>query len=178
MHALLLAATLLVATLGTARAADEDINLATVTCGATRADGTRINPSMIAAAYAGRAAAKAGHARLSTDFIKTIGDTITRGCEGPEGTDRKLADVIAGVAVPSSTDKDRDFATLTCAQLAPLWKEEARQIVPFLVGLRDGAANTPITRAGLDKVGQGLPKLCREPGNETKLVTELAKDLK
>ncbi len=42
----------------------------------------------------------------------------------------------------------------------------------------DGAAGTPITRAGLDKMGQGLPKLCRAPGNEAKLVTDIAKDLK
>lgn len=161
-----------------ARAADDGVNLATATCGAMKTDGPT-SPRLLAAAYAGRIAATSKHARLSPELVKTIVETLDRACDGTTDTaDRKLADVISGIAIPAKTDKDRDFATLTCAQLAPLWKEEARQIVPFLVGLRDGAANTPITRAGLDKVGQGLPKLCREPGNETRRVTELTNDLK
>ena len=161
----------------TARAADEGVNLATITCGAMKTDGPT-SPRLLAAAFAGRIAANTRHARLSPELVKSIVATLDRACDGTTDTaDRKLADVVSGIAIPAKTDKDRDFATLTCAQLAPLWKEEARIIVPFLVALRDTAANTQITRPAMDKVGQGLPKTCREPGNEAKLVTELVKTL-
>lgn len=177
MHVLLLAATLSLATLQAARAADEGVNLVSATCTAMKAEGAVVNPRNLAPAYAGRVAARAGNAVLSPELVKAIGETIRRGCEGPDTADRKLADIISGIAMPAKGDKDRDFAALTCAQLAPIWREEARQIVPFLVSLRDVGANAALTKAGLDKVGEGLPKLCREPGNEAKLVTEMAKTL-
>lgn len=168
---------LAIATTPTARAANEGVNLATATCGALKSEGPT-NPRLLAAAYAGRIAATTKHARLSPDLVRTIVETMDRACDGTTDTaDRKLADVISGIAIPAKSDKDRDFATLTCAQLAPLWKEEARIIVPFLVALRDTAANTQITRPAMDKIGQGLPKICREPGNEAKLVTDLVKTL-
>lgn len=161
-----------------ARAADAaGLDLTTATCAAMQREGAVLNPRNLAPAYAGRAAAKSGHARLSADLVKTIADTLRRGCEGAEAKDRKLVDLLAGVAFPAKSDTDHDFATLTCAQLAPLWKEQARVIVPFLVALRDAAANTPLARAGLDQVGENLPKTCRAAGNAAKLVTDLVKTL-
>ena len=109
--------------------------------------------------------------------MKTITETLRRGCDGAEAKDRKLVDILAGVATPAPSDTDHDFATLTCLRLALVWKEQARVVVPFLVALRDAAANTPLTRPGLDKVGEGLPKTCRAAGNEEKLVTDLVKTL-
>ncbi len=161
-----------------ARAAEESVTLATSTCAAIQQEGKGPNPRMLAAAYAGRIAAKTKTAVLSPDLVQAITETWRRGCEGTDAAGRKLADVIAGIAIPPKTDKDRDFATLTCAQLAPIWREEARIIVPFLVALRDSAADAPITKASLDKVGEGLPKLCRDTNNAAKLVTEVAQDLK
>jgi hypothetical protein len=114
----------------------------------------------------------------SPEYEKAVGEALKRGCDGPDGAGRKLGDIAAGVAVPAKGDKDRDFAAMTCAQLGPVWKEEARQLVPFLVGMRDAPANAPLTKAALDKVGEGLPRLCKEAGNAGKLVTELVAGLK
>jgi len=180
MRMRLLAGAVLVAALGAApvaRAADDGVNLSTVTCGEARKDGAAVGFRFLGAAYAGRLAAKAGHARFSPDLVKVLGDALRRACEGTDAADRKLADVVAGIAIPAKGDKDRDFATMTCAQLAPLWKEEARQMVPFLVALRDATDATPLTKVRLDKVGDGLPKTCREAGNEKKLVLDLVKGL-
>ena len=72
-----------------ARAADAEINLATATCAIARQENPPVNPRNLAPAYAGRMAAKAGHARFSPEQVKTIGETLRRACEGAEAAERK-----------------------------------------------------------------------------------------
>jgi len=160
------------------QAADDPIDLATVTCATARKEGEAVTPRMLTSAIVGRAAAQAKRTVYSPEFEKAVGEALKRGCDGPDGAGRKLGDIASGVAVPAKGPKDRDLATMTCAQLGPLWKEEARQLVPFLVALRDTPTNAPLTKAALDKVGEGLPKLCKEAGNSGKLVMELVAGLK
>ncbi len=161
-----------------ARAAGEGLDLATITCATIQREDREPNPRMLAAAYAGRIAAKAGNARFAPDLVGAITDALRLGCTGEGTAGRKLADIIAGIAIPAVSEKDRDFATMTCAQLGLIWKDEARLILPFLVALRDVAADTPFSKAAVNKVGEGLPKLCREPANASRRVTELAETLK
>lgn len=176
--AVMLAATAALLGAMPAQAADEPIDLATVTCAAARKEGEAVTPRMLTAAIAGRMAALGKRTVFSPDYEKAVGEALKRGCDGPDGAGRKLVDIGSGVAVPAKGDKDRDFATMTCAQLGPLWREEARQLVPFLVALRDTPTNAPLTKASLDKVGEGLPRLCKEAANSAKLVTELVAGLK
>jgi len=158
-------------------AADEPVDLATVTCATARAEGGAVSPRLLSAAIAGRLTAQAKQTRFSPGYVTAVGEALKRGCEGADATGRKLADIASGVAMPATGDKDRDMATLTCAQLGPIWKDEARQIVPFLVALRDTGTDAKLTRAALDKLGNGLPKICKEAGNGGKLVMELVKGL-
>ena len=163
-------------------ATDDGVGLLSVTCADARKPGAAVTPHMITAALAGRFVVAAGHSRLSNDYVKAIGEALLRACpanEAPanETKDRKLIDVAAGIAMPAKSDKDRDFATLTCTQLGPLWKEEARTIVPFLFALREGTATTPMTKPALDKIGAGLPKACREAANGQRRVVDVLKDL-
>jgi len=176
--AVLLAATAALLGAMPAQAADDPIDLATVTCATARKEGEAVTPRMLTSAVAGRLTALGKRTVYSPDYDKAVGEALKRGCDGSDGAGRKLVDIASGVAVPAKGAKDRDFATMTCAQLGPLWKEEARQLVPFLVALRDTATNAPLTKAGLDKVGEGLPRLCKEAGNSGKLVTELVAGLK
>ena len=158
-------------------ATDDGVVLLSVTCADARKPGAAVTPHMITAALAGRFAVAAGHSRLSNDYVKAISEALLRACPANEANDRKLIDVAAGVAMPAKSDKDRDFATLTCTQLAPLWKDEARNMVPFLFALREGTATRPMTKSALDKIGAGLPKACREPANAQRRAIDVVKEL-
>jgi len=159
-------------------AADDPLDLATVTCAAARAEGAAVTPRLLSAAIAGRLTAQAKQTRFSADYVTAVGEALKRGCEGADAAGRKLADIASGVAMPAKGAKDHDLATLTCAQLEPIWKADPQKIVPFLVALRDTGTDAKLTKAALDKLGNGLPKACKEPGNAGKLVMELAKGLK
>ncbi len=69
-----------------------------------------------------------------------------------------------------------DFASLTCATLAPRWRQEARAIVPAIVVFLAGPDGR-IGRAAFDRVGEGLPRHCRDPANADRRVLDVAAGL-
>jgi hypothetical protein len=141
--------------------------LGAVTCAALTAEGAP-NPATLLAAMHGLLAARAGTPVLSEATLAAMRDAIPAGCAGQP--DRRVLDVVAPVA--AADPAPLDFATLTCAQLAPLWRGKARAIVPFLAAWLGGEA---VGRREMDGLAERVQRGCRAEGNADRLVLDLAR---
>jgi hypothetical protein len=151
----------------------QDISLASVTCAEAMAEGAPIPWRHLAAALVGHLAARAGASQVRIDVVPPIRTALRAACEAPDGAARRLVDIAAAVAPPEGEAAMIDFATLTCAELAPRWRRDAQVIVPALVALVAGPEGR-IARTALDRVGEGLPRICRDPAEAGRRVTEAA----
>jgi hypothetical protein len=95
-------------------------------------------------------------------------DAIPPDCGGQPN--RRILDLVAPVTAPDPAPLD--FATLTCAQLAPLWRSKARLVVPFLAAY---LAGDDVTRREMDGVANRVQQGCRAEGNADRLVFDLAR---
>ena len=172
LPALAAAAILLGASSADAQAARPDeppIVLREVTC-AEAAASQRVPFRFLPAAIAGDAAARAGSSQFSLRHIEALEDVLRTACAAEGAGSRRLAEIAASSPALSAQGDEIELATLTCAELPPVWRQGARRLVPFLVAQRDAADHQPLTRPALDQVGEMLPRLCREaPQAETKV---------
>lgn len=160
-------------------AAQEDVALplATVTCDQVAAS-RRLSTRHLVAAELGARAARAGRARFSTAAVDAADEAVSSGCAlGGAGT-RRLAAIVATLPPVPEAAGDLDLATLTCLSLAPTWRQVARSLVPFMVGWRDAAEDIVLTRAALDRVGEGLPRICRDEANKDRRVADILGQLR
>ncbi|MBR0653151.1 hypothetical protein GXW78_26075 [Roseomonas terrae] len=172
---LLLATTMPVAAQDARPTPDTPVTLGTVTCAQARA--SRLTPRHLAAAELGAQAARAGRSRYSTAAVDAAEAALRRDCTGDAAAERRVTDIIRALPATAAAATDIDLATMTCQNLAPVWRDGARNLVPFMVGWRDGVAGT-ITRAALDKVGEGVPRLCRDQTNQDRRISEVLAELR
>lgn len=156
-----------------ATAAAQEIALATATCADVMAEGAPLTARYLPAALIGHLAARAGSSQVRLDLATPIRAALRAACEAPDGATRRLADIAAAVTPQEGEPVIVDFATLTCADLAPRWRREAQVIVPALVALASGPEGR-IARGAFDRVGEGLPRICRDPAEAGRRVTEAA----
>jgi hypothetical protein len=142
-------------------------SIASVTCAALTAEGAA-NPASLLAAMHGMVAARARKPILSEATLAAMRDAIPAGCAGQP--DRRIFDLVAPIAAPDPAPLD--FATLTCAQLAPLWRTRARAIVPFLAAYLEG---DDVSRREMDAVANRVQQACRDERNADGIVLDLAR---
>lgn len=135
-----------------------DLNI--LSCAAFLSEAPPIPVRRLVPAFAGLMAARAGNARLPSDAeIARFGTALQAGCRND--TTRPVA-MIAGLTPPPGGG-EHDLAVMTCAALAPLWRHEAEQIVPFIAGLL--ARQGRLEPGAMDRIGNGLQAACRQPAN-------------
>lgn len=156
---------------------DTPLALATVTCEKVAA-APRLSTRHLASAELGAVAARAGRSRFSIAAIDAADEAIRTGCAAEGAASRAISAIVAAVPPTPDAEQDLDLATLTCLGLAPTWRQVARNLVPFMVGWRDAASEAPLTRGALDKVGEGLPRICREEANQDRGVADVLTELR
>ncbi|BDG71571.1 hypothetical protein Rmf_15000 [Roseomonas fluvialis] len=169
------AALLVAGMLAAAPARAQDAAIATLTCSEAMADGAALPGAILPATLAGLVALRAGRTEVNLALGPAIRDALREGCRDPANAQARLADLAAAVPVPQD-GPTIDLATLTCATLAPRWRQEARAIVPAVVAFMAGAEGR-VGRAAFDRVGEGLPRQCRDPANLDRRVLEVAASL-
>lgn len=156
---------------------DAPLVLATATC-AEAAAASRLSQRHLAAALLGARAARAGRSTFSVAAVDAAEQAIRSGCAMDGAGERRLIAIVASLPAAPAAEGDLDLATLTCLSLAPSWRQAARSLVPFMAGWRDAAADVPLTRAALDRVGEGLPRICRDEENKDRPIVEVLGDLR
>jgi hypothetical protein len=162
------AAFILACLLAAAPARAQDVSIATLTC----AEGAALPGAILPATLAGAVALRTGRHEVNLAHGPAIGDALRQACRDPAQAQARLIDLAAAVPLPQD-GATIDFATLTCATLAPRWRQEARAIVPAIVAFLAGAEGR-IDRAAFDRVGEGLPRACRDASNLDRRVLDVA----
>ncbi|CAH0179570.1 hypothetical protein [Roseomonas sp. CECT 9278] len=163
---------LLAALAAAAPALAQEANIATLTCAEAMAEGAALPGMHLPAALAGAIALRAGRTEVNLGLGPALREPLREACPQPANAQRTLIDLAAAVPAPAD-GPTIDLATLTCAALAPRWRQEARAIVPAIVVFLAGPGGR-ISRAAFDRVGEGLPRQCRDPANADRRVLELA----
>lgn len=168
LRGILAAALLLVVT--DARAQSE-WPIATGTCGGVAAAmGESVNWRMLGQLYAGHAAGQ-GAWRFDAAHADVIGRHLHETCGAADAAARPLSAIAAERPLPYGAGTD--LAALTCAELALGWRQNARSWVPFLTG----ATETNLARRSMDRIGEGIPRICRQPGQEGKTLRAVLAEL-
>ena len=163
--ALLLAATPAVAQ------SDPAIALPGVTCAQMTAEGAQPPPLMISAMM-GLLAARANRPLISQVQFGVAVAAAQAACTAADGGPRRVLDLLA--ETPSPEDPAAmDLAAMTCGTLAPLWRQGARVIVPFLAGWLSRPEGQ-VSRPQMDRLGNGLQSICRDADNAARPVLEVA----
>ena len=149
----------------------QDVNLMTLTCTQAVAEGTPLSPARMVPAMAGLAAKEAGIARLlGEEGMAVFAAELRAGCT--TDNTRTLSAIALRIPPAPAGPGDLDLATLTCAELAPLWRRDARVIVPFLAGLLSEGGIVP--GGFMDRIGNGVQATCRQPGQAQDRVIDVA----
>lgn len=152
----------------TGAATAQTIDMRVASCATARSEGAPPVASL-ALVLAGRSAAANGPLRYAPAHVEAIGAAITTRCEDAAAAALRLADIAAAVPMPPPSDADRNIATMTCMGLGQIWRSEARRLVPFLAGSRMDV----LDRAAFDRIGEGLPRACRENGSGERPVLDV-----
>ncbi len=166
-----LAPALFLAIYAAAPALAQDINLMTLTCAQATTEGTPLPPARMVPAMAGLAAKQAGLARLPGEAgLAAFAAELRAGCTTDDT--RTLSAIAFRIPAVAPGPGDLDMASLTCAELAPLWRRDARVIVPFIAGLLSEAGMIP--PGFMDRIGNGVQAACRQPGQAQDRVIDVA----
>lgn len=171
MHrALCLTALLLTATPAFAQPSPA-IALPGITCAQMTAEGAPPPPIMLTAMM-GLLGARANRPLLSEAQFGAAAAAAQAACSAPDGGPRRVLDILA--ATPAPEDQAAiDLAAMTCGTLAPLWRQRARVIVPFLAGwLSDPEGQ--VSRPQMDRLANGVQSTCRNADNAARPVLEVA----
>jgi hypothetical protein len=152
-------------------AAAQEATIGTLTCAEAMAPDAALPARHLPATLAGAIALGAGRTEVDLDLGPAIRDALREACPQPANAGRRLVDIAA--AVPATGGATVDLATLTCATLAPRWRREAPALVPAIVAILAGGEGR-IHRAAYDRIGEGLPRQCRDPANLDRRVLEVA----
>jgi hypothetical protein len=150
----------------------QEANIMTLTCAEAMAEGAALPGMHLGAALAGAVALRAGRTEVNLALGPALREPLRDACPQPANAGARLVDLAAAVPAPEG-GATIDLATLTCAALAPRWRQEARAIVPAIVVFLAGPQGR-IGRAAFDRVGEGLPRQCRDPANADRRVIEVA----
>lgn len=147
--------------------------LPTMTCAEAMAEDAPLPARHLPAALLGHLALRAGTGTIRLDLARPVGAALREACQASDGAGRRIVDIAAAVPPPEGEAVTIDLATLTCAELAPRWRREAQVIVPALVAQMAGPEGR-IARPALDRVGEGLPRICRDAANAGRAVRDAA----
>lgn len=150
----------------------QEANIMTLTCAEAMAEGAAVPGAHLGAALAGAVALRAGRPEVNLALGLALRDPLRDACLQHVNATARLVDLAAAVPTPEG-GPSVDLAGLTCSALAPRWRQEARAIVPAIVVFLAGPDGR-IGRAAFDRVGEGLPRQCRDPANADRRVLEVA----
>lgn len=153
-----------------ALAQPQALDLTTLSCAQVLGEDSPLPPRRLVPAYAGLVAARNSNARLPSDAgLTQFGTALRAGCANDPTQPLAMIAVLIPPIRPA--EGDRDMATMTCAALAPIWRREANQIVPFVAGLL--APQGRLAPGAMDRIGNGLQTACREPINAGQIVIDV-----
>ena len=156
----------------TAAATAQTLDMRVASCANARSEGAPPVASL-ALVLAGRTAAANGPLRYAPAHVEAITAALNARCDDAASAAQRLADIAAAVPMPPPSEGDRHIATMTCMGLGQIWRSEARRLVPFLAGSHLDL----VDRAAFDRIGEGLPRACRENGARERPVMEVLRGL-
>ena len=147
------------------------IALPGITCAQMTAEGAPPPPIMLTAMM-GLLAARANRPLLSEAQFGAAAAAAQDACSAPDGGPRRVLDILAATPAPEDPAAI-DLAAMTCGTLAPLWRQRARVIVPFLAGWLSGPEGQ-VSRPQMDRLANGVQSTCRNADNVARPLLEVA----